>query len=77
MLFTSCDKYKTNTKQGRRICTMLLWIWKAFDRVPRKVVRWALTKLGVVEWPIHTVMALYTEACAVVKADSGLCEILT
>ena len=31
---------------------------KAFDRVPREVVRWALRKLGVDEWLIRTVMAL-------------------
>ena len=33
---------------------------KAFDRVPREVVRWAL-KLGMDEWLIRTVMALYAE----------------
>ena len=26
--FSSCDKYKRNTKQRRRRCTMLLWIYK-------------------------------------------------
>ena len=36
---------------------------KAFDRVPREVVRWTLRKLGVDEWLIRTFMALYTEAC--------------
>ena len=40
---------------------------KAFDRVPRELVRWALRKLGVDEWLIRTVMALYTEACTVVR----------
>ena len=45
---------------------------KAFDRVPREVVRWALWKLGVDEWLIRTVMALYTEACTVVRTDAGL-----
>ena len=35
---------------------------KVFDRVQREVVRWALRKLGVNEWLIRTVMALYTEA---------------
>ena len=25
MPFSSCDKYKRNTKQRRRSCTMLLW----------------------------------------------------
>ena len=47
---------------------------KAFDRVPREVVRWALGKLGVDEWLIHTVMRLYTEACTVVRRDAGLSE---
>ena len=45
---------------------------KAFDRVPREVVRWALWKLGVGELLIYTVMALYTEACTVVRTDAGL-----
>ena len=38
---------------------------KAFYRVPIEVVRWALMNLGVDEWLIRTVMALYTEACTV------------
>ena len=47
---------------------------KAFRSVPREVVRWALRKLGVDEWLIRTVMALYTEACTVVSTDAGLSE---
>ena len=47
---------------------------KALDRVPREVVRWALRKLGVDEWLIRTVVALYTEACTVVRTDAGLSE---
>ena len=35
---------------------------------------WALRKLGVDEWFIRTVMALYTEASTVVKTDAGLSE---
>ena len=42
---------------------------RAFDRVPREVVRWALRKMGVDEWLIRTVMA-----CTVVKTDAGLSE---
>ena len=37
-------------------------------------MRWALRKLGVDEWLIHTVMALYTGACTVVRTDAGLSE---
>ena len=35
---------------------------------------WALQKLGVDEWLISTVMALYTEACTVVRTDVGQSE---
>ena len=35
-------------------------------------MRWALWKLGVDEWLIHTVMTLYTEAYTVVRTDAGL-----
>ena len=37
-------------------------------------MRWALGKLGVDEWPIRTVMALYAETCTVVRTDAGLSE---
>ena len=37
-------------------------------------MRWALPKLGVDEWLIRTVIALYTEACTVVRTDAGLSE---
>ena len=47
---------------------------KEFDRVPREVVRLTLRKLGVDEWLIGTVMALYTEACTIVRTDAGLSE---
>ena len=47
---------------------------KAFDRVPREVLKWALRKLGVDEWLMRTVMALYTEDCTVVRTDAGLSE---
>ena len=49
---------------------------KAFDRVPREVVRWALRKLGVDEWLIRTVTALNTEACIVVRTVAGLLKVL-
>ena len=39
-----------------------------------EVVRWALRKLGIDEWLICTVMALYTEPCTIVRTDAGLSE---
>ena len=35
---------------------------KAFDRVPREVVKWAMRKLGIEEWLVRAVMALYEGA---------------
>ena len=37
-------------------------------------MRWDLRKLDVDEWLILTVMALYTEACTVVRTDARLSE---
>ena len=37
---------------------------KAFDRVPRDIVRWAMRKLNIDEWLIETVMAMYNSVIA-------------
>jgi len=44
---------------------------EAFDRVPRKVIRWALHKLGVEEWLVSAVMSMYTAAKTVVRTVYG------
>ena len=35
---------------------------KAFDHVPRKVIWWALRKLGVEEWIMQLVQGMYANA---------------
>ena len=44
---------------------------KAFDRVPRKVVEWAMRKLGVEEWLVRAVMAMYKHARTRVRSYGG------
>ena len=44
---------------------------KAFDRVPREVVRWALRMSGVDEWLVEAVMALFVDSSTVVRTSSG------
>ena len=34
---------------------------KAFDRVPRKVLWWALRSLGVEEWAVRVIQGMYTD----------------
>ena len=43
---------------------------KAFDRVPREVVGWALRKLGVEEWLVKAVMTMCEKARTMVKTKS-------
>ena len=65
------EKHQANKK---KLYYAFVDLEKVFDRVSREVVRWAWRKLGVDEWLIHIVMALYTEACTVVRTDAGLRE---
>ena len=44
---------------------------KAFDRVPRKVVEWAMRKLGVEEWLVRAVMATCKHARTRVRSYDG------
>ena len=44
---------------------------KAFDRVPREVIRWAVRKLGVEEWLVLAVMSMYIGAKTFVRTVYG------
>ena len=47
---------------------------KAFDRVPRKVIWWALRKLGVEEWIVRLVQGMYANARNRVRVGGGYSE---
>ena len=47
---------------------------KAFDRVPRTVVRWALRKVGVEEWLINTIMCMYDNCKSAVSVNGTVGE---
>ena len=44
---------------------------KAFDRVPRKVIWWALRRLGVEEWIVRLVQGMYANARSRVCVGEG------
>jgi len=44
---------------------------KAFDRVPREVVSWAMRQPGVEEWLVQVVMSMYEEERTVVRTPFG------
>src|SRR6056300_1728659 len=47
---------------------------KAFDRVPRVVLWWALRSLGVDEWAVRAIQGLYTNARSRVRVNGQLSE---
>ena len=44
---------------------------KAFDRVPREVISWAMRKLGIAEWLVSAVTSMYAGAKTVVRTVYG------
>ena len=49
---------------------------KAFDRVPRKVIWWAMRKLGVEEWAIRVVQGMYKDPKSRVRIMVNTARIL-
>ncbi|MCP3657197.1 MAG: hypothetical protein GY766_20280 [Herbaspirillum sp.] len=47
---------------------------KAFDRVPRAVIWWSLRKLGVEEWLVRAVQAMYRGATSKVRVNNEYSE---
>ena len=47
---------------------------KAFDRVPRKVIWWALRKLGVEEWIVWLVQGMYANVRSLVCVGEGFSQ---
>jgi len=48
--------------KGRKLYFGFVDLEKAFDRVPKEVIRWAMRKLGVEEWLVSAVMSMYPGA---------------
>ena len=61
------QQVQENHQAKKNLYYVFVDLEKAFDRVPREVVRWALRKLSVV-------MVFYTDDCTVVRTDTRLSE---
>ena len=47
--------------KGKKLCMCFVDLDIAFDRVPRKVLEWAMRKKGIQKVFIRSVMSLYEE----------------
>ena len=59
---------------NKRLYMAFVDLEKAFDRVPRKVIWWALRKLGVEEWIVRLVQGMYANARSHVRVSEGYSE---
>ena len=57
--------------KGKKLYFGFVDMEKAFDRVPREVISWAMRKLGVEEWLVSAVVSMYTGAKTVVSSDNS------
>ena len=59
---------------NKRLYMAFVDLEKAFDRVLRKVIWWALRKLGVDEWIVRLVQGMYSNARSRVRVGEGYSE---
>ena len=59
---------------NKRLYMAFVDMEKAFDRVPLKVIWWALRKLGVEEWIVRLVQGMYANARSRVRVGEGYSE---
>ena len=57
--------------KGKKLYFGFVDLERAFDRVPREVISWAVHKLGVEEWLVSAVMSMYADAKTVVRTVYG------
>ena len=57
--------------KGKKLYFGFVDLEKAFDRVPREVMSWAMYKLGVEEWLVSAVMSMYSGAKTVARTVYG------
>ena len=57
--------------KNRKLYFTLVDLEKAFDRVPRKVIWWAMRNLGVEEWIVQFVQAMYNNTRSKVRVNNN------
>ena len=60
---------------NKRLYMAFVDLKKAFERVPRKVIWWALRKFGVDEWIVRLVQGMYSNARSCVCVGEGYCTV--
>ena len=70
-IFMARQMQETFRVKGKKLYFGFVDLKKAFDRVPREVISWAMRKLGVEEWLVSAVMSMYSGAKTVARTVYG------
>jgi Reverse transcriptase (RNA-dependent DNA polymerase) len=65
---------KFRAKKQEAVYCAVVDLEKAYDRVPREVVKWTLRRVGVEEWLVNTILYMYNGAQTSVRTGDGLGE---
>ena len=60
--------------QNKPLYMAFIDLEKAFDRVPRDVIWWAMRKLGIDEWLVRLVQSMYKDVRSRVRVGDGYSE---
>ena len=71
MWFLHHNSYDRYRRKHRELWWAFVDLEKTFDRVPRKVVEWAMRKLGVEEWLVRAVIAMYKHVRTRIRSYGG------
>ena len=66
--------FRRNISANKILYLAFVDLEKAFDRVPRKVLWWAMRNLGVEEWVVRAVQAMYVGAKSCVRVNGQYSE---
>ena len=68
-IFIVCQLQEKYLARNKELWMAFVDMEKAFDRVPREVVWWALRCLGVDEWRVSVIKAMYEDATTTVRVN--------
>ena len=75
MQYSSSDSLQErHLAKNRKLYFAFVDLEKAFDRVPKKVIWWAMRKHGIEEWIMQFVQAMYKNTRSKVKVSNTYSE---
>lgn len=73
-VFIVCQLQEKHLTANKLLYMAFIDLEKAFDRVPRDVIWWAMRKLGLDEWLVRLVQSMYKDVRSRVRVGDGYRE---